>query len=132
MTEQEAKEKYLLARRLALSGYWLLRDTERAARECNGIGPEWAPEWLRTAIDTMCPNLVVVADIHDIRYFIGGTDADRQRADAEFLSNGYIVAEACHAWYSPGRYVAEWLVRRMHRALRLGGGKAWTEAKAKK
>lgn len=132
MTEQEAHEKYLLARRLALSGYWLLRDTARAARECNGIGPEWAPAWLRTAIDTMCPNLVVVADIHDIRYFIGGTDADRQRADAEFLANGYAVAEACHKWYSPGRYVAEFLVRRMHRALRLGGGKAWTEAMKKK
>ncbi len=131
MTEQEAHEKYLYARRLKLSGYWLLRDTERAARECNGIGPEWAPAWLRWIIDHLFPNLVVVADIHDIRYFIGGTEADRQRADAEFLANGYTVAEACHAWYSPGRYVAEFLVRRMHRALRLGGGKAWKEAKTK-
>ena len=49
VTEIEAKEKYLLARRLALSGYWLLHDTARAVRECNGIGADWFPAWLRTA-----------------------------------------------------------------------------------
>ena len=39
MTLGEVRKAYLLARRLKLSGWWLLRDIERAARECNGIGP---------------------------------------------------------------------------------------------
>ena len=132
MTREQAHSAYLLARRLKLSGWWLLRDTARAIRECNGIGPEWAPAWVRWLIDHLCPNLVVVAMIHDLRYFLGGTDGDRRCADAEFLANGYTVAEACHPWWSPLRYGAEWVVRRMHRALRLGGGKAWREAGKKK
>lgn len=131
MTATEAHDKYLYARRLKLSGYWLLRDAERAARECNGIGAEWFPAWLRWMIGKLCPDLEVVADIHDLRYYIGGTEADRRNADAEFLANGYAVAEACHPWWSPHRYLAEWVVRRMHRALRLGGGKAWLEARRK-
>lgn len=132
MTREQVRKAYLLARRLKLSGWWLLRDIERAIRECNGIGPEWAPRWMRWLIDHLCPNLVVVAMIHDIRYFLGGTEEDRRCADAEFLANGYAVAEACHPWWSPLRYGAEWVVRRMHRALRLGGGKAWRDAGKKK
>ena len=131
MTREQAHSAYLLARRLKLSGWWLLRNLLRAARECNGIGPEWAPRWMRWLIDHLFPNLVIVAMIHDIRYFLGGTDGDRRCADAEFLANGYTVAEHFHVWWSPGRYVCEWIVRRMHRALRLGGGKAWREARAK-
>ena len=129
MTIGEVRKAYLLARRLKLSGWWLLRDIERAARECNGIGPEWSPAWMRWIIDHLFPNLVIVAMIHDIRYFLGGTEGDRRCADAEFLANGYTVAEQFHVWWLPGRYIAEWIVRRMHRALRLGGGKAWLEAK---
>lgn len=129
MTIGEVRKAYLLARRLKLSGWWLLRDLVRASRECNGIGPEWAPKWLRWIIDHLFPNLVIVAMIHDIRYFLGGTDGDRRCADAEFLANGYTVAEQFHVWWLPGRYIAEWIVRRMHRALRFGGGKAWLEAK---
>ena len=75
--------------------------------------------------DKVCPHLVVVADIHDVRYEIGGSDAKRRTADAEFLANGYAVVEHHYAWYNPVRYLAEWIVRRMHRLLRVGGGKAW-------
>ncbi len=129
MTIEEVNEARNLARRIGLSGWWLLRDVERAARCCNGIGAEWFPSWLRSMVDTVCPHLVIVAYIHDIRYEIGGDDAARQRADAEFLANGYMVAEYYYAWYNPLRYVAEWVVRRMHRLLRLGGDKAWRAKK---
>ena len=128
-TPEQAKEHYLEARRLNLSGYWLLRDTERAVRVCNGIGAEWFPAWARQIIDTCCPHLIVVADIHDERYEIGGDDNARRRADDEFLANGYAVAEHYYAWYNPVRYVAEFTVRRMHRLLRLGGAKAWKDVK---
>ena len=131
MTIEEVNEKRKLARKIGLSGWWLLQDVERAVRCCNGIGAEWFPAWLRTTIDSVCPHLVIVADIHDVRYEIGGNDAARQRADAEFLSNGYAVAEYYYAWYNPGRYVAEFAVRRMHRLLRVGGGKAWRDSAKK-
>ena len=125
MTTDEAKKHYLLARRLELSGWWMLRDTERAARVCNGIGAEWFPARLRSMIDKVCPQLVIVADIHDVRYERGGKDEARRRADDEFLATGYAVVEHYYAWYDPVRYVGEFLVRRMHRLLRVGGGKAW-------
>ena len=130
-TPEQAHDHYLEARRLNLSGYWLLRDTDRAICVCNGIGASWFPQWARHIIDTVCPHLIVVADIHDVRYDIGGDDAARRRADDEFLANGYAVAEHYYKWYNPARYVAEFVVRRMHRLLRLGGDKAWREAKKK-
>jgi len=128
-TPEEIHEHYLLARKLKLSGYWLLGNTGRAARVCNGIGAEWFPAWARHAIDTLCPHIVIVADIHDVRYEIGGDAAARRRADDEYLANGYAVAEHFYAWYNPVRYIAEFVVRRMHRLLRLGGDKAWRAAK---
>lgn len=130
-TAAEIHERYLFARRLDLSGYWLLRDTERAMNVCNGIGAEWFPSWLRWLVNHVCPHIVIVADIHDVRYEIGGTEAQRRNADTEYLANGYAVAEYFYKWYNPMRYLAEWAVRRMHRALRIGGAKAWKE-KAKK
>lgn len=130
-TPEQAHEHYLEARRLNLSGYWLLRDTDRVICVCNGIGAAWFPAWARHTIDTMCPHLIVVADIHDVRYEIGGDDNARRRADDEFLANGYAVAEHYYPWNNPVRYIAEFTVRRMHRLLRLGGNKAWREAKKK-
>ena len=127
----EAREHYLLARRLELSGYWLLADIDRAVKVCNGIGAEWMPAWIRHTIDTVCPHLVIDADIHDIRYEIGGDEAARRRADDEFLANGYAIAEYYYKWYDPRRYVAEFVVRRMHRLLRIGGGAAWKGGAAK-
>ena len=127
-TPEEAHGHYCLARQIDLSGYWLLANTDRAVKVCNGIGAEWMPAWARKTIDTMCPHIVIVADIHDIRYEIGGDEAARRRADDEFLANGYAVAEHFYPWYNPTRYVAEFVVRRMHRILRISGGKAWKEA----
>ena len=124
-TPEEVRKRYLLARRLDLSGYWLLSDTDRAVAVCNGIGAAWMPSWARHIIDTLCPNIVIVADIHDVRYALGGDETARRRADDEFLANGYAVAEHFYPWYNPVRYIAEFVVRRMHRILRISGGAAW-------
>ena len=126
-TADEITEKRNLARKLKLSGWWLFRDGERAAQSCNGIGAEWFPAWLRWVINTMFPELVIIADIHDIRYDMGGTPADRRKADAEFLANGYIVAEAMYGKFFPVRRLAELTVRLMYRALRVAGRLAWDE-----
>lgn len=40
-SEAQITEKRNLARRLGLSGHWLLRNVERAQKACNGIGAEF-------------------------------------------------------------------------------------------
>lgn len=124
-TADEIDEKYLEARRLKLSGWWLFRDVDRAIISCNGIGAAWFPAWLRWVVSTLFPSLIIVADIHDIRYEIGGDAETRRKADAEFLANGYVVAEAKYGHFFPVRWAAELTVRLMYRALRIGGRVAW-------
>ena len=124
-TADEIEAKLQIARKLKLSGWWLLRNGERASKACNGIGADWFPAWLRWIVNTAFPELVIIADIHDIRYDMGGTPADRRKADAEFLANGYIVAEAMYGKFFPVRRLAELTVRLMYRALRIGGRLAW-------
>lgn len=124
-TADTVEEKYLEARRMKLSGWWLFRNGERASAACNGIGADWFPAWLRWLVSTLFPSLIIVADIHDIRYEIGGDAETRRKADAEFLANGYIVAEAQYGHFFPVRWLAEMTVRLMYRALRIGGRLAW-------
>lgn len=124
-TADEITEKLKLARKLKLSGWWLFRDGERAAKSCNGIGADWFPGWLRWIVNTMFPELVIIADIHDIRYELGGTPADRRKADAEFLANGYVVAEDVYGKNPLVRRFAEIIVRMMYRSLRIAGRLAW-------
>ena len=124
-TADEIEAKLQLARKLKLSGWWLLRDGERAAKSCNGIGAKWFPGWLRWIINTLFPHLVIIADIHDIRYKIGGDLYSRRKADTEFLANGYTVAEEIYGKFPPVRFGAELVVRMMYRALRIGGRLAW-------
>lgn len=124
-TVEQIAEKRNLARRLGLSGHWLLRDVDRAQKSCNGIGAEWFPAWLRWIINTLFPALVIVADIHDIRYAIGGNAETRRKADTEFLANGYIVAEEIYGHAFPVRWMAELTVRLMYRSLRIAGRLAW-------
>ena len=124
-SREQIAEKRNLARQLGLSGHWLLRNGERAAKSCNGIGAEWFPGWLRWLINTLFPHLVIIADIHDIRYKIGGDLYARRKADAEFLANGYTVAEEIYGKFPPVRFLAELVVRLMYRALRIAGRLAW-------
>ena len=124
-SEKQITEKRNPARRLGLSGHWLLRNIDRAQKACNGIGAEWFPGWLRWVINTCFPELVIVADIHDIRYELGGDLYARRKADAEFLANGYVVAEAEYGKFPPVRFCAELVVRLMYRALRIAGRLAW-------
>lgn len=129
-SKEQITEKRNLARRLGLSGHWLLRNVDRAQKSCNGIGADWFPAWLRWFISICFPELVIIADIHDVRYKVGGTPADRRKADAEFLANGYIVAEAMYGKFFPVRRAAELTVRLMHRALRVAGRLAWEDGDA--
>lgn len=124
-TDEEIRQKQQLARAAGLSGAELLDDTEAVRRDCNGIGAEWFPAWLRWTISLLCPSLVVVADIHDRRYSIGGTEEDRQDADREFEQNGERIATYRYGRWNPLRYVVRNRARAMYAALVVGGRTAF-------
>ena len=51
---------------------------------CNGVGGEGSA--LTPALTWAYRNYQATAAIHDLRYHLGGSEADRERADREFLS----------------------------------------------
>lgn len=120
-TDEEIREKQQLARAAGLRGAELLNDAAAVKKDCNGIGAAWMPDATREWISTANPSLVVVADIHDRRYSIGGTEADREAADAEFRANGMKMARYVYSWYDPRRVWVMWQVWKFS-ALLAGGG----------
>lgn len=124
-SDAEVLEKQRIARDAGLSGAELLDDMEAVERDCNGIGAAWFPWWLRFVISVLCPSLVIVADIHDRRYSIGGDDLDRQFADLEFEANGEVIAAYKYAAWNPLRYVVKNRARAMYVALFVGGSWAF-------
>jgi len=122
---QEIEAKIKLARAAGLSGAELLENRERACRVCNGIGAAWMLKEARDIISDLNPTLVLVADIHDLRYEDGGTEADRKRADDEMLENGLKLANYRYRWYDPRRYWVREQMHKFHAILREFGGTAF-------
>lgn len=129
-TEEEVKEKQRLAREAELSGAELLDDVEFARRSCNGIGAEWMSPKLRAVIGALNPTLKLAADIHDIRYTIGGSSDDRKFADEEFYKNGVKLADYRYRWYDPRRYQVRSQAKKFFAALRVFGAAAWKEERS--
>lgn len=123
----EIEEKIQLATELNLSGAELLEDTERAQQVCNGIGAERMPSWLRWLISFLFPTLVLAADIHDIRYDVGGTEEERAAADVEMLDNGIKLANHKYLLFSPLRYVVQFVMLQFYITLRRVGNLAWND-----
>ncbi|WP_294477497.1 hypothetical protein [uncultured Victivallis sp.] len=121
----EIEKKIQLANELNLSGAALLEDTERAQQVCNGIGAEWMPSWLRWLIGFLFPTLVLAADIHDIRYYLGGSELDRKNADDEMLINGILLARNRYGKFDPRRYVVVFVMLQFYFKLRDFGSFAW-------
>lgn len=125
-TLKDIDAKITLGHKAGLSGVHLLADDpDRAIRVCNGIGADWMPDVLREAISTLNPTLVLAADIHDIRYLLGGTEADRKAADDEMLANGIKLADWRYRWCDPRRYYVRKQIHKFHAILRVAGGAAF-------
>ena len=124
MTPHEITEALHEALRLKLSGWELLLDTERAVAECNGIGAAWMGG-LCDVITAINPAFLVPSMIHDIRYYIGGTEDDRKRADDEFLANCLAAVHDRYGWYNPLRYWNRRKALRYYDILRTAGKPAW-------
>ena len=130
-TKEELQHKYEVAVNLGLSGAELLKHP-KAQKACNGIGAQWMWDSLRELLGKFNPALVLAADIHDVRYELGGSDADRKKADDEFLANALICADAEYCWINPFRYRARKQARKFYFILRVTGGKAWRDAQKKR
>lgn len=126
-TKDELQHKYEVAFNLGLSGAELLKDP-RAQKACNGIGAEWMWDGLREMLGFFNPTLELAADIHDMRYELGGDEIDREFADDEFLANAIECANARYSWWNPLRYRVRKQARKFHLILRVAGAKAWREA----
>ena len=80
---------------------------------CNGIGPSWFPETLRSIITGLNPTLRIVADLHDLMYyFADGSDQQFEEANRAFAENGAILAKHTYSWYDPRRYAVILKARR--------------------
>lgn len=121
----EIEEKIALAKAAKLSGAELLLDRERACRVCNGIGADWMPDWLRALISKLFPTLVLAADIHDIRYELGGDEADRHAADVEMLDNGLKLADRHYRRLDARRYIVQFIMLQFYKTLRRCGAFAF-------
>lgn len=126
-SDDEIQEKLILAEKLKLSGRELLQDISRMKRVCNGVGAEWMGDSVRKVITDLNPALILPADIHDIRYDIGGTSEERKKADEEFLENGIKCANYRYRWYNPLRYLVHKQAYKYYNMLRIAGFIAWSK-----
>ncbi len=121
--------QYIRARskELNLQGHELLdRFTDdELKRICNGIGPGYFPEKLRGKISKLMPRLTLSADIHDVRFHIGGSYGDFIRANAELAHNARICAIANYPWWHPYRYLGIRAGRIMEKLCNQFGILAW-------
>ena len=100
----------------APDGFNSLSSEERESI-CNGIGASSGLS--RLVPDTIWGiNVGIVGDIHDYSYWLGGTDKDRETADAVFYRNLLAIVEANGGILAPLR---RWRARKYYLALRVGG-----------
>lgn len=124
ITDIEIEKMRSEAERLQLSGRELLENTAMVRSECNGTGAEWMG-MVCGVIDTFNPAFTLPSWIHDLRYFTGGSDAQRKSADDEWLDNALICVNDRYGWYNPLRYWERAKARRFYLALRAAGHLAW-------
>ena len=100
----------------APDGFNSLSSEERASI-CNGIGASSGLS--RLVPDTIWGiNVGIVGDIHDYSYWLGGTDEDRETADAVFYHNLLVLIITHGGLLAPLR---RWRARKYYFALRVGG-----------
>jgi hypothetical protein len=102
---------------------------EEAVRHCNGIGPDWFPEWLRRAIGALHPSLVPVAVNHDLNWAFADGSADAFHAtNNAFRANGFKMARSRYGAFDPRRYWVMHKAAKFHRLLDEFGGLAYKHA----
>lgn len=126
MTPHEITEALIKARRLWLSGWYLLQDTEACLRDCNGVGAAWMPEFIRKFLDFILKLFAPAVAIHDRRYSFN--EGDRNQWDDEFEFNCRTLVRNEFFWYDPRRYLSCLVARRLRAVLAIAGEIAWIQA----
>ena len=113
--------------RLGLAGRDVLdkyRDAE-LRKLCNGVGPDFFPEWARELVTDLRPEAELPAFIHDVEWYeADGTREHFTATNDRFAANGEIVAKARYRWYDPRRYLA---IRRAARLARYCQAFGWSQ-----
>lgn len=78
--------------RMEVPTYWHTFTDAEKARWCNGIGAEGQPEALARLLAKLPDVVDPPSDVHDVEYHIGGTSAERLRADRRWRRN--VIAAA--------------------------------------
>ena len=132
---QDIKRAREDAARLKLKGHELfcsLPITE-VQHCCNGIGAAWMPTASRQLLNKRFAVLQIAAMIHDVRYSFGnGTDEDFHEANADFSTNGSMLACDKFPWWNPLRYVVIYDARRLAKVCDAFGHKAYYDAQIKR
>ena len=99
-------------------------------REYNGIGPEWAGEYLRELVTGYLSLFEPAALIHDLRnYMADGSQQGFHFANGEFILNCLKIAKRRYPWWHWRRYRAIAAANAMFDFVEgPGGWKAWLEA----
>lgn len=100
---------------------------DRLRRTCNGAGGEGSPltpilTWAYRSYETSTA-------IHDVRYGIGGTEAEREAADRELLSNARREWRDVWGWLGylrPAAWQERVKINAAYHTVRLCGAKYWT------
>ena len=123
------KELIRKARELNLENVEILDrySVEEIAGIYNGIGPDRFPEVLREFLNTLHPTLQVVALIHDLEYYEGGTRKQFTESNDRFYRNGKTAAFAEYGWYDPRRYLVWNKARQFRNLCELLGWSGWTK-----
>lgn len=124
-----AKEAYNKALALGIDIPSDVPDAE-VERIYNGIGAEWMPAWLRTALTWLFGKVLAPAVFaHDYRYAHGkGTQLDFQQTNAQLAIDGRVCADAEYGWYNPLRYATRALAKKFAKICDLFGMPAYLEA----
>ncbi|MBQ9338388.1 MAG: hypothetical protein IJS14_13950 [Lentisphaeria bacterium] len=90
-----------------LEGTWFFQwySPEELSVIYNGIGPDRFPEWLRALLTSCAKLFEPAALIHDLEYFLGGTQADFTAANTRFHDNCKRLILREYPWWSPMRYI---------------------------
>ena len=116
-----------------LSGRELLmeRSDDELSAICNGIGAQWTDglsingTTFSDFLNRLWPNWIVAACIHDVRYHLGGTEKDRQKADQEMRDNCNTVTFAQYSVFDVRRWRGWLEARTVYKVLRKFGAKAF-------
>ena len=96
--------------RLHLKGADLIASLsdEQIIADVNGIGSASMPAALRRALDSLHPSLVYASHIHDLAwtYRRESTWKYFRESNADFESNGIIIAKDRYSWWDPRRWLA--------------------------